>query len=127
MRDNKPESQSLSLQVRETAQWAGESSASCKGESLEPDGQQGRRSLQSIRAEPPAGMPREISVAWSSTLVCGARLSQQWAGACLSYNFKVVDSPLLGLLISVLAPLMPREELTQEPTYGGPALQTRLF
>ena len=63
-------------------------------------------------------MPREISVAWRSTLVCGARLSQQWAGACLSYNFKVVDSPLLGLLISVLEPLMTSVEFPQDPIYG---------
>ena len=33
-------------------------------------------------------MPREISMAWSSTLVCGARLSQQWAGAYLSYTLE---------------------------------------
>ena len=49
-------------------------------------------------------MPREIRVAWSSTLGCGARLSQQWSGACLSYTLKVVFSTLLGLFISVLAP-----------------------
>ena len=54
MGDNKPESQSLSLQVWETAQGARESSASCKGRSLEPGGQQYRQSPQSSRAEPPA-------------------------------------------------------------------------
>ena len=40
-------------------------------------------------------MPREIGVVWSSALVCGARLCQQWSGACLSYTLKVVDSTLL--------------------------------
>ena len=39
----------------------------------------------------------EISMAWSSTLVCGAQLSQQWSGNCLSYTLKVVYSTLLGL------------------------------
>ena len=42
-------------------------------------------------------MPREISVAWSSTLGCAARLSQQWSGNCLSYILRVVYSTLLGL------------------------------
>ena len=37
-------------------------------------------------------MRREISVAWGSTLVCGAQLSQQWPGACLSCNLEVVCS-----------------------------------
>ena len=38
-------------------------------------------------------MPRENS----STLACGARLSQQWSGTCLSHTLKVVHSTLLGL------------------------------
>ena len=63
-------------------------------------------------------MPREISVAWSSTLECGAWLSQQWSGACLSYTLKVVDSMLLGLLISVLAPLMASGDSPQGAIYG---------
>ena len=46
---------------------------------------------------PQQQMPREISVVWSSALVCGARLSQQWSGACLSYTLKVLYSTLLGL------------------------------
>ena len=37
-------------------------------------------------------VPRGSSVAWSSPLVCGARLSQQWSGACLSDTLTVVDS-----------------------------------
>ena len=49
MGDNEPESQSLSLQVRETAWWARELSASCKEGSLESGGEQGRQSPQSSR------------------------------------------------------------------------------
>ena len=56
-------------------------------------------------------MPREISVAWGSTLVCGARLSQQWSGACLSYTLRVVCS-------TPLAPLMASVDFPQEPVYG---------
>ena len=63
-------------------------------------------------------MPREISVAWSSTLVSRAWLSQQWSGACLSYFMKVVNSTLLGLLINVLASLEANEEFIWEPIYG---------
>ena len=33
-------------------------------------------------------LPREIRVVWSCTLVCGAQLSQQWSGACLSHTFE---------------------------------------
>ena len=42
-------------------------------------------------------MQRETRVACSSPLGCGARRSQQWSGACLSYTWEVVDSTLLGL------------------------------
>ena len=42
-------------------------------------------------------MAREISMTWSSTLVYGAQLFQQWSGACLSYTLKVLYSTLLGL------------------------------
>ena len=66
-------------------------------------------------------MPREISVAWSSTLECGAWLSQQWSGACLSYTLKVVCSTPLGLSISVLEPLMASGESVQKPIYGWPS------
>ena len=54
MGGDKHKSQSLGLQVWETARWARESSASCKEGSLEPGGQQGRRSPQSSRAAPSA-------------------------------------------------------------------------
>ena len=50
--------------------------------------------------------------------MCGARLSQQWSGACLSYTLRLVDSHLLGLLISVLAPQIPIGEFAQDPIYG---------
>ena len=42
-------------------------------------------------------LSKEIIVAGSSILLCGARLTQQWPGTCLSYNLKVVSSTLLGL------------------------------
>ena len=72
-------------------------------------------------------MPREISVMWSSTLVCGAWLSQQWSGASLSYTLKVLYSSLIGLLINVLAPLMSSVEFPQEPACRWPTLQTWMF
>ena len=50
MGNNEPESQSLRLQVWETAK---ELPASCKEGSPEPGGQQGRWSPQSSRDEPP--------------------------------------------------------------------------
>ena len=52
MGDNEPDSQSLSLQLQETTEWARESSASCRKGPPEPGGQQGRRSPQSSGAEP---------------------------------------------------------------------------
>ena len=57
-------------------------------------------------------------MAWGSTLGCGARLCQQWSGACLSYTLEVAYSTFLGLLISVLAPLMASGDFPQEPVYG---------
>ena len=54
MGNNEAESQSLSQQVPEAAQWARELSASCKEGSLESGRQQGRQSPQSSRAEPSA-------------------------------------------------------------------------
>ena len=59
MGNNEPKSQSLSLQVQETARWARELSESCKEGSLEPGGQQGRRSPQSSRAERPVAHVKE--------------------------------------------------------------------
>ena len=73
MEDNEPESQSLSLQVQGTAQWARELSGSCKEGSQGPGGQQGRQSPQSSRAEPLAanaqGDQRGASV-WCVELGC---------------------------------------------------------
>ena len=75
MGDNRPESQRLSLQVWETAQWARELSASCKEGSPEPGGRQGRQSPQSSRAEPLAADAKgdqrgteQHSDAWSSAV-----------------------------------------------------------
>ena len=42
-------------------------------------------------------------MAWSSTLVWGAQLSQQWSGACLSYALEVVYSTLLDFFDKCLA------------------------
>ena len=97
MGDNEPESQSLSPQVQGTAWWARELSASCK------EGSQERWAAGQAELPSPAGqslwrlMPREISVVWSSTLVCGAWLSQRWSGTCLSYTLESVIPTLLGL------------------------------
>ena len=80
---------------------------SSAGEVLSPAGQSLRRP-----------MPREIGMVRSSPLGCGARPSQQWPGACLSYALRGVDSTLLGLLTSVLAPPMESGEFPQEPICG---------
>ena len=63
-------------------------------------------------------VPGDSSVAWSSTLACGAQLCQQWSEACLPYPLTVVDATLLGLLISVLAPLLASDEFGQQPMCG---------
>ena len=49
-------------------------------------------------------MPRDISVAWSSTLVCWAWLSQQWSRTWLSYTLKGVT--FIFFSINALAPLL---------------------
>ncbi|KAF6119901.1 hypothetical protein HJG60_010284 [Phyllostomus discolor] len=41
-------------------------------------------------------MARQISVVWSSTLVCGSQLSQQWCGPCLNNTLKMLYSTILG-------------------------------
>ena len=115
MGNNRTESQNLSLQVWE---WARELSVSCKEGSLEPGGQQGRWSPRSSRAEPLATDAKGDQRGRSSTVVCGAQLSQQWSGTCLSYTLKVVFSTLPGLLITVLAPLMASGEFPQELICG---------
>ena len=93
-------------------------SASCKEGSPQPGGQQADKALSPARQSLQWPKPREVSVAWSSTLVCGAPLSQQWSGACLSDTLTVVDSTLLVLLIKVLAPLMASGDFPQKPIYG---------
>ena len=79
MGDNEPEPQSLSLQVRETARWARELPASCKGGSLEPGGQQGRRSPQSSRTGLQWPMPRKISMEQHSGVWGSALLAVVWS------------------------------------------------
>ena len=94
MGDNKPESQRLSLQIWVTHSghrscqhlarkdlWSQTDSRT--GKVLSPAGQ----SLWPL-------MPGEIGVAQSSTLVRGARLSQQRSGICLSYTLKEIYSTL---------------------------------
>ena len=62
-------------------------------------------------------MPREINMAWSNILVCGAQLlAVVWA--CLSYTLKVVYSTLLGLLISVWVSPMASGKFPQDPIHG---------
>ena len=98
MEDIEPESQCLSLQVRETARWARELSVSFREGSPEPGGQQvGRRNPQFSRQNLQWPMPREIRVAWGSTLESGVWLYQQWSATCFSYRLKVEYSTLLGL------------------------------
>ena len=63
-------------------------------------------------------MARGNSMVWSSILVCGAQLSQQQSGTCLSHTLKVVYSTLLGLLINASTPLTASGEFAQEPIYG---------
>ena len=60
----------------------------------------------------------EISMAWRSTLVCGAQLSQQWSGACLSYTLNVVHSSFLGLFNKCLDTPDASGEFPQELIYG---------
>ena len=117
MGDNEPESQSLSLQVWETAQRARELSASFKKGSLGPGGQQGRRSPQSSRAEPQAADAQGDQ--------CGAALWCVELG-CLNGGLepasviplKVLYPPFWVFSINVLASLMPTGEFAQEPMGG---------
>ena len=50
--------------------------------------------------------------------MCGARLSQQWSGACLGSPWKVVDPTLLGLFDKCHGAPVPRGGFTQEPVGG---------
>ena len=63
-------------------------------------------------------MPREISVAQGSPLVCGAHCLSSGLEPTSSYNLRVVGSIPLGFLISVLAPLIASGEFPQEPICG---------
>ena len=97
---------------------ARELSVSCKEEPLEQAGSRADKVLD------PAGqslwwlIPREVSMAWSSTLVCGARLSQQWSEPASVIPLRLMYSTLLGLLINVLTPLLASMELPQKPVCG---------
>ena len=51
--------------------------------------------------------------------MCGAQLSQPWSGEPASViPLGVVDSILLGLIVSVLEPLMASGEFPQASIYG---------
>ena len=115
MSNNEPESQSLSLQVQETARWTKEPSASCKEGLLEPGGQQGRRSPQFSRAHPPAANAKgDLCVVEQHSGVWSPAVSAVvWSLPQL--YLKVVYSTLLGLLLSILAPLLASGEFPQEP------------
>ena len=116
--NNEPESQTLSLQVWEITQWARGSSASGKEGSLDPGGQQGRRSPQSSRAKPLAtdakgdqhGMGQHPGV-WSSAVSAVVwSLPQLYLGSCVLHPS--------GSLYNFLAPLMGSVEFAQELLYG---------
>ena len=141
MLDKEPQSQSLSLWVQETAQWAREFSVSCKEGPPESGGQQGRRSPQSSRAEPLAADAKgdQHGVEHHSGVWSLAVPAVVWR-ACLSYTLKVLYSTLLGLfdkclgtpeakwgfspgarggsMAFFLTPLLASGEFPQEPIYG---------
>ena len=69
-------------------------------------------------------MAREISMTWSSTLLCGAQLFLQWFGQPASViPWKCCTPPFWVFLINVLAPLRPSGDFPQEPV-GGPWLSS---
>ena len=118
MEDNEPESQSLSLQVQETARWAKVLSASCKGGSPEPGGQQGRQSPQSSRAEPPAanvkGEQCGMAALWCVELGC---LSSGLEPVSVT-PWKWWTPPFWVYSVNVLAPLLASVEFPQKPICG---------
>ena len=73
------------------------------------------RSQVGSRAEPPAAKAEGDQHNVEQLYGGGARLSQQWSGACLSYAPESGALHPLGLLISVLAPLLASGAFSQEP------------
>ena len=116
MGDNQLESQSLSLQVWETAEWARGLSVSCMEGSLELGGQKDRQSPQSSRAEPPVtdgkGDQHSGEAPWCVELSC---LSSGLEPASV-VTWKWCAPPSGSF--SVLAPLMASVEFAQEPVYA---------
>ena len=55
---------------------------------------------------------------WSSTLVCGAQLSQQCSEACFSYALEGGALHHYGSLDKCLGTLMASGEFSQEPICG---------
>ena len=115
MGSNEPESQGLSLQVQETAQWAnivlegriprvrwatGKMVANAKGDCSTP-------LLEQCSSAAP--MLLHTTLVWSSAV------------SAVVWNLESGALHPLGLLISVLAPLMASGDYPQEPSMGGPA------
>ena len=110
MGDDKPKSQNLRLQVRETAWWARESSASCKEGSLQPSGQQGSAS---------GGRHQGRSLGRGAALWCvelGCLHSGLEPASLIPWKW--CTPPFWVFLISVLAPLMASVGFLQEPECG---------
>ena len=112
MEDNEPQSQSLSSQVWERAQWARDLSASYKEGSPDPGGQQGRWSPQPSSAEPLAANAKGDRSVWHGSAPCCVELLPQL------YCKKWYTPPFWVISINVLAFLMPSLEFAQEPMGG---------
>ena len=80
MGDNEPKSQSLSLQVWETDGGQVNCQHLARKDLWSQVGSRADKVLSPAGQGLWQSMPREISMAWSSTLVCGAWVSQQWSG-----------------------------------------------
>ena len=67
-------------------------------------------------------------MAWSIILVCGAKLSQQWSGACFSYTLESGELHPSGSLDKCFGTPDGKWGLSLgNLSMGGPALQTQLF
>ena len=131
----------LSLQVRETAGWARELSASCKEGSLEPAGQQGRRCPQSSRANAKGDQcgEEQNSGVWSSAISAVVwslpqlyfessmlHPSGYFCDKCMYHSNVLVSLMLSGEFAQepmggpwlFLTALLASVEFPQEPTYG---------
>ena len=115
MGEKEPESQSLSLQVRETARWAGSRQCLVRKDLRSQVGSRTDRVLHPAGQGLQRPMPRDITVVWNSTLGCGAWLSQQWSGPASVIPSKWWTPPFWVFSINVLTLLMASGESPQEP------------